>query len=446
MISSATAARLHRRLALAQRDLRLPSVGAGIVRGGRLAWAHWLGAVDGRRGGDEPTPDTQYRIGSITKTFVAVAVMRLRDTGRIDLDDRFEDHVPGTRIGRATIAQLLCHGAGVQAETSGPWWERTPGGDWAALAEGINIRFRGGRRHHYSNVGYAALGALLTHCHARPWHAVVADEILAPLGLHDTTLRPRAPYAPGLAVHPYADLLHPEPEHDAGAMAAAGQYWSTIGDLARWAAVLAGGTQDLLAPDTLAEMCEPQVLVDLPGQPWTAAHGLGFQLWNADGRRLAGHGGSMPGFLAMLQVDLDTGDGCVLLANTTSAPLAPLATELLDELVEAEPLPVKAWVADADPAAVDLVGTWHWGPATMVARMTGDLLVLGEPGIGRASRFRRTGPDEWIGLDSYYAGEPLRVIRRPDGSVSHLDIASFRFTRTPYDPAGDVPGGTAEWA
>ncbi|MDO5498845.1 MAG: serine hydrolase domain-containing protein [Propionibacteriaceae bacterium] len=446
MSTTETEARLHRHLARAQRELRLPSVSAGIVRGGELAWSDRIGTLTGRAGGPAPTPTTQYRIGSITKTLVAVAIMRLRDEGAIDLDDRFEDHVPGTRIGRATIAQLLCHGGGVQAETDGPWWERTPGGDWRSLAEGIQIRFRGGKRHHYSNVGYAALGALLSHAHARPWHEVVADEILAPLGMTHTTLRPLADHAPGLAVHPFADLLHPEPEHDAGAMGAAGQYWSTIGDLARWATFLAGDGDEILATETLDEMCEPQVVVDLPGQPWTAAHGLGPQLWNTSGRRLVGHGGSMPGFVAMLQVHRPSGDAAILLANTTSALLAPLATELLDLFVEHEPAPVEPWSAEGDRAALDLVGNWHWGPSTMTVRFEGDHLVLGEPGVGRASRFVRTGTDAWLGLDSYYAGEPLRVIRHTDGAVSHLDIASFRFTRTPYDPAGDVPGGVSDWA
>ena len=60
---------------------------------------------------------------------------------------------------------------------------------------------------------------------------------------------------------------------------------------------------------------------------------------------------------------------------------------------------------------------------------------------GRGSRFRRVGDDLWEGLDGYHTGEPLRVVRRADGTVSHLDLASFRFTRTPYDPEADVPGG-----
>jgi hypothetical protein len=228
-------------------------------------------------------------------------------------------------------------------------------------------------------------------------------------------------------------------------MAPAGQLWSTVRDLSRWAAFLGGDTGGLLAAGTLAEMLEPHHVVDEPGQPWTGAHGLGWQVWNVDGTRYAGHGGSMPGFLAGLRVRLDGGDGVVVMANTTSSPaMRALAGDLLDALGDLEPAPVMPWVAAADPGLLDILGTWHWGPSTETARMEGEHLVLGEPGQRRGSRFARVSSDEWVGLDGYYTGEPLRVVRRGDGSVSHLDLASFRFTRAPYDPSADVPGGVDE--
>ncbi len=97
---------------------------------------------------------------------------------------------------------------------------------------------------------------------------------------------------------------------------------------------------------------------------------------------------------------------------------------------------------DAAAAAVELVGAWHWGPSRQELRADGEGgLVLGLPGQGRGSRFRVVGPDEWVGLDGYYAAEPLRVVRDAAGEVSHLDLASFRLTREPYDPGRDVPGG-----
>ena len=442
-IDPRTAAHLDRLLAAAQREARLPSVAAGLVRDGSLVWHAAAGTLDGRAGGVPADDDTQYRMGSISKTFVAVAVLRLRDAGRLELTDRFEDHVPGSGLGAVTLEQLLSHAGGVQSETVGPWWERTPGGDWDALvASPVVQRFRAGRRFHYSNVGYAALGRLLEVQHGRGWFDVVREDLLEPLGMTRTTTRPTGRAAQGLAVHPFADVVLPEPESDAGAMAPAGQLWSTVRDLARWAAFLGGDTGGLLSPGTLAEMLEPHHVVDEPGQPWTGAHGLGWQVWNLDGERYAGHGGSMPGFLAGLRVRLDDGVGVVVLSNTTaSQALRPLGDDLVNALTDLEPPPVQAWSAAGDASLLELVGPWHWGPAVESARVEGEHLVLGEPGARRGSRFAPTGVDEWVGLDGYYTGEPLRVVRRADGSVSHLDLASFRFTRTPYATDADVPGG-----
>ena len=334
---------------------------------------------------------------------------------------------------------------GIQAETNGPWWERTPGGSWEELAGSPAVqRFRAGRRFHYTNVGYGALGELLARAHGVDWFEVVRRDVLEPLGMNRTTARPSGKAAPGWAVHPFADVLLPEPEHDAGAMAPAGQLWTTVEDLAKWAAFLGGDTGDVLARDTLDEMLEPHVVGDNPGQPWTAAHGLGWQVWNIAGRRLAGHGGSMPGFLAGLRVDLESGDGLVAFTNSTAGPFGPQVAPLLSEFMEREPKAAEPWHAAGDPAVLELVGMWHWGPAVTVAKVVDKHLVLGEPGEGRGARFERVGPDEWRGLDGYYTGEPLRIIRRGDGTVSHLDLASFRFTRTPYDPEADVPGGVDE--
>ncbi|MDN5767469.1 MAG: beta-lactamase family protein [Humibacillus sp.] len=443
---------LHHLLATAQARGRLPSVAAGLVRDGSLVWSDAVGTLDGRADGRPADADTQYRMGSITKTFVAVAVVRLRDAGQLDLQDRFGAHVAGTAFGEVTIAQLLSHGSGLQAETNGPWWERTPGVSWDTLVgSSVGQRFRAGRRFHYTNLGYAALGELVARAHATDWFSVVSRDLLAPLGMTRTTLRPAGTAASGLAVHPFADVLLSEPEHDAGAMAPAGQLWTTVNDLARWAAFLAGDTGDVLSTDSLAEMLEPHTVVDVPGVAWTGAHGLGWQVWNVDGRRSAGHGGSMPGFLAGMRVDLESGDGVVLFTNTTtSAVTAPLTTDLLATLSEREPKGVEPWHAaePGSPSDLDVIGTWHWGPAVTTARLVGDHLVLGEPGQGRGARFGRVGRDEWVGLDHYYQGEPLQVVRRGDGTVSHLDLASFRFTRTPYDPGADVPGGVSEagWA
>lgn len=439
-VSEPTAARLQHRLATEQADRRLPSVVAGLVRGGELVWSGAAGEVDGRA----PDADTQYRIGSITKTFVAVCVLRLRDEGLLSLEDAVTDHVDDAPTGRASVAQLLSHGAGLSAETTAPWWERSEGVPWAQLQSRLfPPALPPGRRFHYSNVGYAVLGELIARVRGASWAEVVRRELFEPLAMARTTLRPEAPAAAGYAVHPWADVVLPEPEHDAVAMAPAGQCWSTIEDLARWAAFLGGRTGGVLDAATMAEAARPVVVDDRPGQPWGAAHGLGIQVWNRDGVRSVGHGGSMPGFLATVQVETGSGDGVVLATNTTSGLSATVATDLLDLLGELEPRPVTPW-RPAATSALDLVGPWYWGPTPLLLRATADGIDLapveGRP--GRASPFAPgADPDTWVGTEGYYAGETLRVLRDADGTPRELDLASFVLTRTPYDPAATVPGG-----
>jgi len=446
-------ARLDHRLAEEQRQQRLPSVVAGLARDGELVW-HGAAGVTTGAGGGLPGPDLQYRIGSITKTLVAVAVLRLRDEGSLALTDAIAEHVPDAPSGDATIAQVLSHGAGLGAETAGPWWERTPGGPWSELASGLAgpAALRPGRGFHYSNVGFGVLGELLARIRGTSWTAVVTDEVLRPLGMRRTTSRPVAPAAAGFAVHPWAPMLLNEPEHDAAAMGPAGQLWSTLDDLARWAHFLHAGHDEVLGTDTLEEMREPLVVDDRPGQPWTGAHGLGLQIWNLDGRRAFGHGGSMPGFLATLQVDAASGDAVVVASNTTAGLRGTLPTDLAALLHEHAPAPGGPWTPTVVSAEIlALTGSWYWGPQPLVIRAESeDALDLAPmSGAGRASRFRRQPDGSFLGRDGYFRGETLRVVRDDDrGRVTHLDLASFILTRAPYDPVEPIPGGvdTSGWS
>jgi CubicO group peptidase (beta-lactamase class C family) len=425
-----TARTLLARTARVQRDGRAPSLVAGVVRDGGLAWSAGRGQVA------EPHTDVQYRIGSISKTVTAVAVMRLRDEGRLYLDDPLDRHVPGTPLGDRTVGQLLSHLAGATAESPGDWWERVPGGSLADLQlAGPDVVLGAARRFHYSNLGFGLLGELVAVHRGRPWEDVVRDEVLGPLGMTRTTPRPTGRAAQGSAVHPWADVVLPEPEHHAGVMAAAGQLWATLADLGRLAAFLLGDTGDVLSPATLEEMTVPAG-VDSAAPGWSA-YGLGLQVLRVDGQTLVGHGGSMPGFLAGVFVDRVEQAGAVMVANTTSGP-DQLVPGLLADLRAAEPRVVDAWAPSPSPVPLEFLGVWFWGPAPYMLRaQAAGLLHLGPmPGrAGRASRFAPRDDGTWVGLDGYYAGETLRIA--PD----HLDLATFVFTRSPYDPDAPVPGG-----
>jgi D-alanyl-D-alanine carboxypeptidase len=92
------------------------------------------------------------------------------------------------------------------------------------------------------------------------------------------------------------------------------------------------------------------------------------------------------------------------------------------------------------PAEVaEALGVWHWGNTPFVFTLAGTELVVSRDGVTRDRFVVVDG--RVVGTSGYHAGEELHVVRRDDGSVSHLDIATFIYTRTPYDPDAPIPGG-----
>jgi CubicO group peptidase (beta-lactamase class C family) len=441
----ATRRALLHRIAVAQTEGRTPSLVAAVVRDGRPVWHGARTSVDGHG----PDENVQYRIGSITKTFTAVLVLRLRDEGALDLADPLEKHLPGTGAGEATVAELLAHSGGLAAESPAPWWERTPGSLRPELADVLGkqpLLHPVGRRHHYSNPGYTLLGALVEKVRGASWEEVLRQEVLEPLGLNRTSGRPQAPHAGGWAVHPWADVMLAEPAEDLGRMASAGQLWSTTGDLARFAVFLTQGDDRVLSAESVREMRAPAAPVEAADVADGSAYGLGLQIQYRDGRLLVGHSGSLPGFLANLTINVEDDVAAVVLANCTSGPLvAGVGADLVRIVAEAEPRIPEPWrpLPEVDASVLELAGQWYWGTHAFALRLTADKGVSLEPlsGVGRRSRFRSNGDGTWTGLEGYYAGELLRAVRRPDGTVSHLDLGSFVFTRQPYDEGAPVPGG-----
>jgi hypothetical protein len=117
--------------------------------------------------------------------------------------------------------------------------------------------------------------------------------------------------------------------------------------------------------------------------------------------------------------------------------------ELLELLAAEQPRPTEAFEPTLDQSNLELLGTWYWGPVEHSIRVRGDahLELQGVPAGHRDCNFRPAGDGTYIGESGYFDGERLVLHRRTDGSISHLDIASFVFTRTPYDPNADIPGG-----
>jgi CubicO group peptidase (beta-lactamase class C family) len=426
-----------------QRRARLPSLVAGVVRDHALVWA---GSHGDHTGAEPPAADTQYRIGSITKTMTAVLVLQLRDDGLLELGDRLADHLPGVAYGDRTLRGLLAHSSGMQSEPPGPWWERSPGVSFEQLADALDdtaAAFEPGSTYHYTNLGYGLLGEVVVRLRGGSWWEQVRTRILQPLGMTRTSYLPEPPHATGYSVHHFAQTLTEEPAHDTGAMAPAGQLWSTVEDLARYATFLLEGHADVLSPATLREMCTPQSGSFAGGA--TGGYGLGVRLLAGGSGTLAGHTGSMPGFLAGVFVDRGRRTAAVCLANGTSGLRCEgLPAALLDTLEECEPTIAEPWrPADNVPAAVEeLLGVWHWGNTAYGFSYDDGEVAASQLATGMVTlRFRPEADGSFVGTTGYHHGERLHVVRHADGSVSHLVCATFVYTRAPYDPSAPIPGG-----
>ncbi len=429
-VRSDTADRLEHAVARVQSTSRQPSLVVGVVRDGELAWATTRGTATG---GPEPGTDLQYRIGSITKSVTALTLLQCRDDGLVDLADSLGSVLGDVPFGEAPLRQLLSHTAGLPAEPAGPWWERRDGEDFPGLAELVRDHDRvlpPGGLHHYSNLGFALVGQAVAHLRGQPWFDVVRERVLEPLGMGRTSYAPVHPHAQGYSVHPWARTLDPEPHTDTGAMAPAGQLWSTLGDLARFARFWLQPDEAVLRAGSVAEMRVP-----LAAQPdrLEASYGLGLALVGHPGRTLFGHGGSMPGFLAGVAVDPQQGTAAAALSNGTAGDTPGLVLTLLDIVAELEPEPPPPWRPERPLAgAGELLGPWFWGdtPYTLVVR--DGQLALETSNPGRCSRFVPAGGDRWHGLDGYFTAETLAAVRGPDGRVLSLELASYELTRTPY--------------
>jgi len=134
-----------------------------------------------------------------------------------------------------------------------------------------------------------------------------------------------------------------------------------------------------------------------------------------------------------------------VMANATSGLRPMICEELSRILADHEPVPVATWApAPAPEGTLDALGRWFWGTSAFTLRAIGsaELALEPEPAGGRSARFAPNPDGTWTGQDGYFEGETLRIRRgETDDAPVALDLASFIFTRTPYDPQADVPGG-----
>ncbi len=297
--------------------------------------------------------DTVFRIASMTKSFTALAILKLRDAGKLSLDDPVARYVPevGTwqlptsDSGPITIRHLLSHTAGLPEDN--PLGDRvldmTPEGLSAWLKAGIPFASATGSEFEYSNLGFMILGSVVTRVSGRQFQEYVTEAILLPLGMKSTYWSLAAVPKERLAIgyRKDKDSWIAEPMLEDGAGAAMGGLLTSSRDLARYIATMLSAFPARDEPErvpalrrTLREMQAgsglPGVAVirQLPGGPLIgrgSSYGYGlFSVRDCNWGREVQHGGGLPGFGSDMRWLPDHGVGILVLANLTYADASAL--------------------------------------------------------------------------------------------------------------------------
>ena len=445
-------ARLEQLARNEQREKRLPSISAAVLRDGEPIWNSSVG-VASVEDGLEATPDTQYRIGSITKTFTAAAIMQLRDAGKLDLEDTLDRHVEGAAH-TPTIRRLLSHASGLQRETQDDSWltlRFAPPDELLETLAQAELVLPAGARFHYSNLAFALLGIVVERVSGVPYQDYVRERLFGPVGLARVSFEPEPPAAKGYLAQPYADGVWDTIGVETGAWASAGQLWGTAADICRWGAFLADPDESVLASSSAEEMRTVQAIDD--HERWLSGYGLGLGLRrdpvalrpgdagfagvaSSHDRILAGHGGSMPGFIAQLLFSAKEKVVAVALTNESEAALGELTLALVRTTVEEWPVAPETWRIGEPPPddVVPLLGIWFMEAARVVFRWRDGKLEArfdGTPDWQPSSIYEREADDRWRTVSGPEHGEALRIVRGDDGSVEGMVWAGYPVTREP---------------
>jgi CubicO group peptidase (beta-lactamase class C family) len=349
---------------------QIPGVSAAVVHDQQVVWSGGVGFADIERK-IPAAPGTAYSICSISKLFTSIAVMQLRDAGKVRLDDPVSRHLSWFNIKRTdprapeiTIEGLLTHSSGLPRESDFPYWT---GPDFSFPSRDQVIQRLSNQEtlypaetyFQYSNLGITLAGEIVAAASGQPYDAYVRQHILAPLGLRSTTPEmPDAEHGGSLATG-YSAMLRdgkrvPVGFSKARGIAPAAGFASTAEDLARFASwqfrVLGRkGGEDALKSNTLREMQR----VHWVDPDFETTWGLGFSVWRSEAKTFVGHGGSCPGYRTHFLLKTDESVATIFMANAQGVP----ANEYAQRMYEI--------VAPAIKEAVKASGNWKQPDAEM---------------------------------------------------------------------------------
>ena len=324
---------------------KLPGVSVAVVHDQQIVWAKGYGVAD-FNSQRKVTPDTIFAVGSITKLITATILMQLRDSGKLNLDDPVEKYLPSLKIhargssGRpVTIRQIASHTAGLPREISFESWNTLEFPPFESLIESlkdVTAVFPPLSKYKYSNLGYAILGQVIAVASGKSYKECALESVLQPLGMARSGFDiPALPEAPATGYKVFGDEPAEEtPYLDFGAVAPAGQLFSSVIDISRFLSMQfleepdsSGSLAPVLDPATIREMHSPVYI----GRAWVGGTAIGWHISRAFGHTISSHRGGIPGFTTDVALIRELKLGVAVFTNAFPQP-NEIAVRILESL------------------------------------------------------------------------------------------------------------------
>ncbi len=299
-----------------------PGLAIGIVHDGELLWGKGYGYAD--LATKKPvTLDTRFRIASITKTFTAVAIMQLRDAGKLGLDDPVSKHLNWFSLRyqdapEMTIRNLLTHTAGLPRDSHGPMWTEAEGPEWEEFVAETSLRHPTRAPYEdyaYSNLGYSLLGGIIEAVSGLSWAEYLQQNIISPLGMTETFTIPKAD-DPQLATG--YSRINARHERDVmpffvmNSFEASANIASSVNDLVKYARFhTLKSKPSILSVHSLRDMHR----IHWVNPRWDGGYGLGIDVFKVKDWVISGHSGGYNGYLTWFTVCQKHNTGVIVLTN-----------------------------------------------------------------------------------------------------------------------------------
>ncbi len=326
----------------------LPGLSVGIVHDQDLIWSKAFGFADVNRK-TPMTPQTIFRIASITKLFTSTAIMQLRDQGKLQLDDAIKKYLPWFNIKnqfpnapQITIRQLMTHTSGLPREAAFPYWTDHKFPTLEQIIDALPSQetiYPSESKWKYSNLGMALLGQIVEAASGENYEDYILNHILKPLQMNSTSVQLSEEQKTQLATG-YGRRL-PDgtrkimPFTDSKGLTPAANMSSTVEDLAKFASLQfrdgkVEGNQ-ILKGSTLREMQRIHWL-----QPsWNSGWGLGFSIWHRDNKTFTGHGGWVAGYRTQLLICPAEKIAVIVMSNAEDGSPSFFANKIFDIVASA---------------------------------------------------------------------------------------------------------------